>query len=95
MSLSQSNLRKQIRNLPKILNFVTIIQNYSLHSLAGTAIPTIRDMAAFVAEQRKAILVRINPEEPVVRSGVFPSIGVALGARDALSQIDAEIRRAG
>ena len=36
MSLFQSNLRKQIRNLPKILNFVkkfTIIVNYSLHSL--------------------------------------------------------------
>ena len=36
MSLFQSNLRKQIRNLPKILNFVkkiTIFQNYSLHSL--------------------------------------------------------------
>ena len=62
---------------------------------AGTAIPTIRDMAAFVAEQRKAILVRINPEEPVVRSDVYPSIAVALGARDALSRIDAEIRRAG
>ena len=36
MLLFQSNLRKQIRNLPKILNFVkkfTIIQNYSLNSL--------------------------------------------------------------
>ena len=29
MSLFQSNLRKQIRNLPKILNFVKIIQYYS------------------------------------------------------------------
>ena len=29
MSLFQSNLRKQIRNLPKILNFVKIIHYYS------------------------------------------------------------------
>ena len=29
MSLFQSNLRKQIRNLPKILNFVRIIHYYS------------------------------------------------------------------
>ena len=29
MSLFQSDLRKQIRNLPKILNFVKIIQYYS------------------------------------------------------------------
>ena len=40
MSLFQANLRKQIRNLPKILNFVlkkfTIILNYLLHSLEGS-----------------------------------------------------------
>ena len=30
MSLLQSNLRKQIRKLPKILNFVKIIQYYSI-----------------------------------------------------------------
>ena len=29
MSLFQSNLRKQIKNLPKILNFVNIIQYFS------------------------------------------------------------------
>ena len=29
MSLFQSNLRKQIRNLPRILNFVKIIHYYS------------------------------------------------------------------
>ena len=29
MSLFQSNLRKQIRNLPKILNFVKIIHYFS------------------------------------------------------------------
>ena len=56
MSLFQSNLRKQIRNLPKILNFVKKIHYYSklftsllsevcavLAMLAGRSNPALRD----------------------------------------------------
>ncbi len=48
---------------------------------AGLAIPTVRN----VCEQLGDPLIRINPREPEVTGR---SIGIAMGARAALEQID-------
>lgn len=49
---------------------------------AGTAIPSVRRFAEWVAETRQGTLIRINPREPDVRRG--QDVGLAMGALDAL-----------
>lgn len=56
---------------------------------AGTAIPTVR----LFGERLGAALVRINVREPDVRSRPG-NVGLAMGALDALSRIDAQLRAA-
>ena len=70
MSLFQSNLRKQIRKLPKILKSVKIIQYYSIlfmrvlnhaeHEGADEAVPRLRDQL-----HQKRELASKNIEERV------------------------------
>ena len=69
MSLFQSNLRKQIRNLPKILNFVKIIQYYSkiftgvLNEAAVLDALRTRYFAGKIASTVAPMLVVLNPYE--------------------------------
>ena len=53
---------------------------------AGTAVPTVRWFSERLARGRQATLVRINPRE---FHGPAGTIGIALGAAEALSAIDA------
>lgn len=53
---------------------------------AGTAVPTIRMQCERLASGANAALIRINMREAAVPAG---QIGIALGALDALQQIDA------
>jgi NAD-dependent SIR2 family protein deacetylase len=53
---------------------------------AGLAIPTVRDFGEQLASSHGARIVRINVREPEV---ALPHVELALGALDALSQIDA------
>ena len=66
MSLFQSNLRKQIRNLPKILNFVKIIHYYSklftgvLNPQAeGGGLPLLEQRAAPVRRAGERLLAEL------------------------------------
>lgn len=52
---------------------------------AGSAIPTVRLLGERLARSMGAELVRINPREPEVPAG---QLGIALGAREALTQIE-------
>lgn len=52
---------------------------------AGTAIATVRSMSEGLLSNYDATLIRINVRDPEVPRG---QIGLALGARDALSEID-------
>jgi NAD-dependent SIR2 family protein deacetylase len=54
---------------------------------AGTAIATVRHFANRIVRQDHGRLVRINPREPEVAD--TRDIGLAMGAFDALSKIDA------
>jgi NAD-dependent SIR2 family protein deacetylase len=54
---------------------------------AGTAIATVRHFAHRIVRQRHGRLVRINPREPEVADA--RDVGLAMGALDALSKIDA------
>ena len=56
MSLFQSNLRKQIRNLPKILNFVKIIQYYS--KLFTGVLTAVADHGRHVVVARRHVRIR-------------------------------------
>ena len=72
MSLFQSNLRKQIRNLPKILNFVkkiTIIQNYSLHSLVSIKVQRALDTAEPPKGPKSQLLSKVPLVVPGRRLG--------------------------
>ena len=53
---------------------------------AGTTIATVRSMSELVTVDRQALLVRINPDEPMVPDG---HISIARGAREALHAIAA------
>jgi NAD-dependent SIR2 family protein deacetylase len=53
---------------------------------AGTAVPTVRAFGERVAEATRGTLVRINLREP---DGPAGTLGIAMGARDALAAIDA------
>lgn len=53
---------------------------------AGSAIPTVRLQGERLVRAMGASLVRINPREPEVPAG---QIGLALGAREALEQLEA------
>jgi hypothetical protein len=53
---------------------------------AGTAIPTVRHFCEGMADRFRGTLVRINVREPEVPGDRH--IGLALGARTALEQID-------
>lgn len=55
---------------------------------AGTAIPTVRGLGEDLAARFGATLVRVNVREP---DGPDGTIGLAMGARDALVAIDAAI----
>jgi NAD-dependent SIR2 family protein deacetylase len=52
---------------------------------AGTAIPTVRQQSEMVAGTNGATLIRINPREP---QGPRGTIGLAMGARQALERIE-------
>jgi NAD-dependent SIR2 family protein deacetylase len=52
---------------------------------AGTAIPTVRHFCEAMADRLNGQLIRINVREPHVLAG---HIGLALGARAALAEID-------
>ena len=82
--LFQSNLRKQIRKLPKILKFVrintelfTIIQNYSLVSLGARrsagATPPAADAAALVAASLGAPRSDAAPSTYVISRKWWPT----------------------
>ena len=70
MSLFQSNLRKQIRNLPKILNFVKKIHYYSE---LFTSLLNVADAALGRVEQRDDglghALLRVEVRAERVRDG--------------------------
>lgn len=55
---------------------------------AGTAIPSVRQMAEKLAWQQQGRLIRINPAEPDVPPD---EIGLAMGALEALQAIDARV----
>uniref|UniRef100_A0A7S3D8J2 Deacetylase sirtuin-type domain-containing protein n=1 Tax=Palpitomonas bilix TaxID=652834 RepID=A0A7S3D8J2_9EUKA len=56
---------------------------------AGTSVPTIRMESEAMCEWRGAFLVRINPRESDVPSKLNGrAVGIPLGARDALTQIE-------
>jgi NAD-dependent SIR2 family protein deacetylase len=59
---------------------------------AGNAIPTVRRMSE-LASARTGALVRINPREPEIRHG--RGVQLAMGALDALSELDSRVRSAG
>ena len=87
MSLFQSNLRKQIRNLPKILNFVKIIHYYSklftslLRRRTRRLLPAPRLLPAGGAAARRAHDV---PRHVEGERGADPPRGLpALGGRHA------------
>jgi len=52
---------------------------------AGTSIPTIRNLGQRVGSREGALLVRINPREPVVRT---PHLSLPVGALEGLKGID-------
>ncbi len=57
---------------------------------AGTAIPTVRHFCEAMADRFRGPLIRINLREPQVPPG---QIGLALGARAALEEIDRLLAR--
>jgi NAD-dependent SIR2 family protein deacetylase len=57
---------------------------------AGTAISTVRSMSQGLLSSHDATLIRINVRDPEVPRG---QIGLALGARDALAEIDYRVTR--
>ncbi|MDI1452207.1 Sir2 family NAD-dependent protein deacetylase [Polyangium sp. 6x1] len=56
---------------------------------AGTAIPTVRHFSERIATSLGGLLVRINVREPEVPAG---HVGLPLGARAALTEIEARIK---
>ena len=52
---------------------------------AGTAVPSVRAEAEFIAHQHDARLIRINVREPEVPAG---QIGLPMGALEALEEMD-------
>lgn len=58
---------------------------------AGQAIPTVRRLCEYVADQFGGTLIRLNVREPEVPDG---HIGLALGALEGLQAIDARLGRA-
>jgi len=57
---------------------------------AGTAVPTVRRTSEHLARRANGVLVRINVREP---EGPPGTVGIALGAAEALRRIDEELRR--
>jgi hypothetical protein len=56
---------------------------------AGTAIPTVRDTCAGIADRNEATLIRINPRETEVPEG---QISLPMGAYDALGALDERVK---
>lgn len=59
---------------------------------AGTAVPTVRGACQRQGRRDGATLIRINLEDAAVPSG---GVSISLGALDALTLIDEELRRVG
>jgi hypothetical protein len=53
---------------------------------AGTTIGSMRAFSERQAVEKGGYLIRVNPREPEIPQGV-PGVGMALGAREALSQL--------
>lgn len=51
---------------------------------AGTAVPTVRRLCEWFAQETRGTLIRVNPREPEVPSG---GIGISMGAREAIEKL--------
>ena len=70
MSLFQSNLRKQIRNLPTILNFVKIIHCFSKVFTGVLSREEVLASAMAAADEERLALDRADPGGLIVTSYV-------------------------
>jgi NAD-dependent SIR2 family protein deacetylase len=57
---------------------------------AGVNVATVRHFSSRVARQHNGALIRINPRD--ARVGALPGVGIAAGALEALSAIDALLK---
>lgn len=60
---------------------------------AGEYVPTVRRTSEDIAEETGGVLVRINPRDYQVPSGNH--IGIPMGGKDALVQIEQELLKLG